>query len=95
MEICNTIAVLLIIFLCFILLFLLRMILCDYYFDKAIVAIHQYKEQSIRNREYDNLNLIDYGDMRNFGNTLLRIWDWGYTSVLPRDKLEIIKPYIK
>lgn len=27
--------------------------------------------------------------------TFYRWWDWGYTRILPKDKFEIIKPYLE
>lgn len=40
-------------------------------------------------------NDVDYDDMENYVVTLWRLWDWGYTRILPKDKFEIIKPYIE
>lgn len=44
---------------------------------------------------YEKKNDVDYDDMENYVVTLWRLWDWGYTRILPKDKFEIIKPYIK
>ena len=38
---------------------------------------------------------VDWSDMESYKKTLYRLWDWGYTRILPPDKFEIIKPYIK
>lgn len=38
---------------------------------------------------------VEYADMESYTKTLLRIWDWGYTNILPNDKFELIKEYIK
>ena len=38
---------------------------------------------------------VEFDDMEDYDKTLLRIWDWGYKRILPKDKFEIIKPYIK
>lgn len=43
----------------------------------------------------DEVTLVDYGDMESYNDTLFRFWDWGYTRILPKDKYEIIKPYIE
>ena len=40
--------------------------------------------------EYD----VDILDIEDFDKTLWRLWDWGYKRILPKDKFEIIKPYI-
>lgn len=38
---------------------------------------------------------VDYSDMKSVEDTYKRFWDWGYKLILPPDKYEIIKPYIK
>ena len=38
---------------------------------------------------------VDYNDAEPYGKTLFRLYDWGYTRILPKEKYEIIKPYIK
>lgn len=37
---------------------------------------------------------VSYEDMEDLNATTRRIWDWGYTRILPQEKFEIIKPYI-
>lgn len=39
--------------------------------------------------------VVDWDDEESYNKTLFRIWDWGYTRILPPDKFEIIKPFIK
>lgn len=39
--------------------------------------------------------LVDFDEMESLTRTLFRFWDWGYTRILPTEKFEIIKPYIK
>ena len=53
--------------------------------DIIIEAIYEYNIAS--NRRGDRIDSYD--------NTLYRWWDWGYENILPSDKFEIIKPYIK
>ena len=55
-------------------------------------AIKEYQNMC---REYGKISDVDYDDMENYACTLFRLWDWGYTRILPKDKFEIIKPYIK
>lgn len=38
---------------------------------------------------------VAYSDMESYERTLLRLYDFGYTRILPSEKFEIIKPYIK
>lgn len=58
--------------------------------DIIIEAIYEYNIAS--NRYGDR---IDYADIEPYDDTLYRWWDWGYENILPPDKFEIIKPYIK
>lgn len=60
-----------------------RIIICD--------AIYEYKSYCIWN---DVDDVVDWDDMERYDETLFRIWDWGYTRILPADKFEIIKPFI-
>lgn len=38
---------------------------------------------------------VDYDDEEDYDKTLWRLWDWGYTRILPPDKYEFLKPYIE
>lgn len=38
---------------------------------------------------------VTYSDKEEYYNTLRRIYDFGCARILPKDKFEIIKPYIK
>ena len=65
------------------------------YKNRAIIieAIYEYKTTMIiSNKSEDKIN---YADMESYDDTLYRWWDWGYENILPSDKFEIIKPYIK
>lgn len=55
-------------------------------------AIRQYSMDCIYN---DRPIEVTYSDMEHSDNTYNRLWDWGYTRILPPEKLEIVKPYIK
>lgn len=59
---------------------------------RILKAIKEYQNMC---REYGKISDVDYDDMENYECTLFRLWDWGYTRILPKDKFEIIKPYIK
>ena len=63
--------------------------------DKIDKAIHEYKLMCIRNSDWDALHYVEYEDEENYIKTFWRLWDWVYTRILPKDKFEIIKPYIK
>ena len=59
---------------------------------KIIDAINRYHTDCIRQWISPS---VEYGDEEDYNTTLWRLWDWGYTRILPKDKFEIIKPYIK
>ena len=58
-----------------------------------IEAIYKYRCECID--AVDTREIVDYDDMESFEATLSRFWDWGYTRILPKDKYELIKPYIE
>ena len=55
-------------------------------------VIYDYKVDCILNERQE---LVDYKDMEDYMKTFWRFWDWGYTRILPKDKFDIIKSYIK
>lgn len=66
-----------------------------------IRAIRDYLIDCIKSREYlinciesNEVEAVNYGDMESYDKTLWRVWDWGYTRILPKEKFEIIKPYV-
>lgn len=44
---------------------------------------------------FPEMDSIRYSDMKNIERTLFCFWDWGYTRILPKDKFEIVKSYVK
>lgn len=63
--------------------------------DKIGEAIYKYKLICIQNHDWDALHRVEYKDVEDYMKTFWRFWDWGYTRILPKDKFEIIKLYIK
>ena len=59
---------------------------------KIINAIHLYRMECVDKQLKPDVN---YSDKENINSTFLRLWDWGYTRILSKDKFEIIKPYIR
>lgn len=59
---------------------------------KISEAIYAYQIDCIKNGVS---SIVDYKDKEDYDETFWRLWDWGYTRILPKDKFEIIKPYIK
>ena len=55
-------------------------------------AIHDYHLYELH---YDREWLVDYEDKEAYDQTLWRLWDFGYTRILPKEKYEIVKEYIK
>lgn len=58
-----------------------------------INAIHAYKSYQIKHGNYSNLE-VDYEDIEHYNKTFMRMWDWGYTRILPPEKFKIIEPFI-
>jgi hypothetical protein len=58
---------------------------------RIIDAIYLYQVANIE--DFPNFK-VDYSDMKTFNEVMFNIRDWGYTSILPQDKYELIKPYI-
>lgn len=56
---------------------------------KVIRAIHMY---SIQTSDWEGSKLYDH--MESYGQTMLRIWDWGYRHILPEEYYLMIEPYI-
>lgn len=58
-------------------------------------AIYNYRVDMIISGKYEQRDLVDYQDMETYNKTLFRLWDWGYKKILPKDKFELVKPYIE
>lgn len=57
-------------------------------------AISRFELDMLVKENYDTLKKINYGTMEELNDTVNRIWDWGYTRILPKEQFELIKPYI-
>lgn len=63
-----------------------------------IKAIYKYQTDRLENEHLCGtpvIDEVDYCDMESYEKTLNRFYDWGYTRILPKDKFEIIKPFIE
>lgn len=58
-------------------------------------AIFRYHMHLIYHGEPGARAEVGYEDMESYEATLFRLWDWGYMRILPPDKFELIKPFIK
>jgi hypothetical protein len=56
-----------------------------------------YEEACATGKDYDECYKpeVCFNDTEDYNATLKRLWDWGYTRILPPEKFEIIKPYIE
>ena len=61
---------------------------------RIIKAIEKYHDDLFANGRSDFCQ-VEYRHMESYHMTILRIWDWGCTRILPKEKFEIIKPYMK
>lgn len=73
--------------------FLIRLNIASNNRTIIIDAIHRYNRDMIVRGKFNNA--IHYHDMESFDDTLFRLNDFGYTNILPKEKYELIKPYIK
>ena len=67
-----------------------------YYMQEKIGdAILAYQLDRIRKGDIHGSDLVSVWDIERYEKTLFRFWDWGYTRILPPEKFELIKPFIK
>jgi hypothetical protein len=57
-------------------------------------AIYEYNDHLINEGRYHQ-SKVTFVDMESYEATQKRFWDWGYTRILPPEKFELIKPFIK
>lgn len=62
---------------------------------KILNAIMDYQNDCVQKNMFKEARDVSFEDKEDYNNTFWRLWDWGYTRILPKDKFEIIKPYIK
>lgn len=61
---------------------------------KIITAIREYSYDHVD--EITNKDIVKmFNSKEDYGKTLFRFWDWGYTRIVPKDVLEKIQPYIR
>lgn len=59
---------------------------------KIMKAILAYQMNCSINGKEDRVSV---SDMQSYGKTLFSIFNWGYTKILPKEKFELIKHFIK
>lgn len=62
---------------------------------KITDAIFRYHMHCLMSGDYEGARLVTFEDMESYDTTMYRIWDWGYKRILPPDKFELIRPFIK
>lgn len=72
---------------------LLRM--CIAYERRVIIyeAIYAYTRDTTKQGDF--IYEVNYCDMETFRETVFRLFDFGYTNILPKEKYEMIEPYIR
>ena len=69
---------------------LLKLPITNQAYNKIMSAIDTYAKLTL---DYGlALEMLDA--MEDFDTTLFRITDWGYKNILPKEYIEVIKPYI-
>lgn len=65
------------------------------YTNRIIIstAIFKYTMSLIEKHIYECE--VNYEDMEPYDKTFNRFWDWGYKRILPKEKFEIIEPFIE
>lgn len=66
----------------------------QYQHEKIAYAIYAYGRDLIKAHQFEKI-LVTFHDMESFYKTFFRLWDWGCTRILPPEKYELIKPYLK
>lgn len=56
-------------------------------------AIYAYRSYQIKHGNYSHFE-VGYEDKEDYNETFMRMWDWGYTRILPPEKFKIIEPFI-
>lgn len=76
-------------------LFIVKVLLAGYWSYLILDAVFVY----LIEKQNDGYTLddveVDFDDLEDIDRTIWRLWDWGYGRILPKEKLKIIKPYIK
>lgn len=67
------------------------------YKNRGIInqAIHTFLMEKIKNHTCKNEDFTLWDAVEPYEATMWRLWDWGYTRILPKEDFELIKPYIQ
>lgn len=76
---------------------LIKNFVTRYHHARISDAIHEYHKEIIDNHNYFKgypVFQVEYEDIEEYEKTLFRFWDWSDKRILPKEKYEIIKPYL-
>lgn len=59
-----------------------------------IYAIAEFRKDRIIAKDLKHANDVKSTDMEDFRQTVYRLTDWGYKRILPKEKYELVKPFI-
>jgi len=59
-----------------------------------IFAIAWRKKDRLEAEDFQHINDVDWSDMEDLEKTCYRLTDWGYKRILPKEKYELIEPFI-
>lgn len=62
---------------------------------KIARAIYEYKKALLHGNLSRKKPDIDWSEMEFFDQTVKRFWDFGCTRILPKEKYELVKPFIR
>lgn len=57
-------------------------------------AIYLYQEDRIDKKDFDHVDDVRFEDIEEFEKTVYRMTDWGYKRILPKEKYELVKPFL-
>ena len=71
---------------------LIRVLILTYKSAMLLDAIYKYRTYCMKHWEKPK---VDGDDIARFSDLVLYLKKWRYTDILPKEKFELIKPYMK
>ena len=59
-----------------------------------IYSISEYQKNRLMAKDIEHINDVKFKDMEDFKETIYRLSDWGYKRILPKEKYDLVKPFI-
>lgn len=57
-------------------------------------AIFLYREDRFGQKDFGHVDDVRFEDLEEFEKTVFRMTDWGYKRILPKEKYELVKPFL-